>query len=118
MRGIFNAALVLSCVPLLAAQSARADGVQVKISNDGTEDILVTVYDMNTRPKSVVVQNARINGFSSLPISASIDASGLANLSWTATSVDPTSRKCGHDSTSGLSNDAAVHVHADSSCEA
>jgi hypothetical protein len=115
---IFNVACVLFCLPLLASETALADGVQLKISNDGTEDIVVTVYDLNTRPKSVVVQNARINGFSSLPISASVDASGMANLSWTATSVDPNSRKCGHDQTMGLGNDAAVHVHADSSCEA
>lgn len=115
---ILSAALVLCSLPLLVSETALADGVQVKISNDGTEDIVVTVYDMNTRPRSVVVQNARINGFSTLPISASIDASGMANLAWTATSVDPNSRKCGHDQTMGLGNDAAVHVHADSSCEA
>lgn len=82
----------------------------------GTRDIVVTVYDMNAQPQRVLLQNARINGFTSVPVSAIADASGRANLSWTATSVDATFAKCGHDDTRGVSNDAAVTVHADSSC--
>ena len=76
----------------------------------------VTVYDMNANPRAILLQNARINGFTSVPVSAIADATGHANLSWTATSTDGTSAKCGHDDTSGLRNDSAVNVHADSSC--
>jgi hypothetical protein len=73
---------------------------------------------MNTKPQRILLQNARINGFTSAPISAVADAMGRANLSWTATSTDATSQKCGHDDTLGLGNDSAVRVHADASCEA
>jgi hypothetical protein len=93
------------------------EGVQVKITNDGTQDIIVTVYDMNASPRAILLQNARINGFTSVPLSAIADATGRANLAWTATSADTTSAKCGHADTFGLANDAAVNVHADSSCE-
>jgi len=73
---------------------------------------------MNTKPQRILLQNARINGFTSAPISAVADAMGRANLSWTATSTDAASQKCGHDDTLGLGNDSAVRVHADGSCEA
>jgi hypothetical protein len=111
-----KAAWILGCLPLLLASASLADdGVDVKITNDGTEDIVVTVYDMNTSPQRVVLANARINGFTSVPISLVGDASGKANLSWTATSIDPASPKCGH-ANSVVGNSASVNVHADSSC--
>jgi hypothetical protein len=104
--------------PLLLAGAALADdGVDVKITNDGTEDIVVTVYDLNTTPKRVVLANARINGFTSVSVSLVGDASGKASLSWTATSIDPTFPKCGH-ANSVVGNASSVTVHADSSCSA
>jgi hypothetical protein len=118
MRAKFKPAIILGCLPLfMAGPALSGEGVQVKITNDGTQDIVVTVYDMNVQPRKIVLQNARINGFTSVPISAVGDETGRANLSWTATSTDATSRKCGHDNTLGLGNDAAVSVHADSSCD-
>lgn len=118
MSGKIKAALILALPLLMTGTAIAGEGVQVKITNDGTQDIIVTVYDMNAKPRAVLLQNARINGFTSLPVAATADAKGLANLAWTATTVDPNSVKCGHDSTLGLRNDSAVHVHADSSCEA
>jgi hypothetical protein len=117
MRGNIKAALVLAALPLVGA-AFGGEGVQVRITNDGTQDVVVTVYDMNAQPQRILLQNARINGFTSVPVSAIGDAAGRANLSWTATSTDAASPKCGHDSTTGVSNDAAVNVHADSSCSA
>jgi hypothetical protein len=114
MSGHIKAALILAL--LLVGPALGGEGVQVKITNDGTQDIIVTVYDMNATPRAILLQNARINGFTSVPVSAIADATGRANLSWTASSVDATSAKCGHDETSGLGNDSAVNVHADSSC--
>lgn len=112
------AAVILCCLPLLLAGTALGgEGVEVKITNDGTEDILVTVYDMNTSPRSVVLSNERINGFASVPLTLVGDATGKANLAWTAVSADSTSRRCGHASTAA-SNAASVSVHADSSCGA
>src|SRR5271163_601285 len=92
-------AVMLSSVPLLLATAAAlgGEGVQVKVTNDGTQDIVVTVYDMSSRTPRVVLENARINGFTSVPINALSDATGHANLSWQATSADRTSPVCGHD---------------------
>jgi hypothetical protein len=118
MRRLTKAALILSCLPLLLVGTALGgEGVEIKITNDGTEDIVVTVYDMNTNPERVVLTNARINGFTSVPISLVGDASGRANLTWTATSTDAVSPKCGHANTV-VRNAASVSVHADSSCSA
>ena len=88
MRARIVAALIVTAIPVLLTGTALGgEGVQVKITNDGTQDIVVTVYDMNTRPERVVLENARINGFTSVPINAIGDATGRANLSWTATST-------------------------------
>ena len=116
MNAHIKTALILALPLLLIGTALGGEGVQVKITNDGTQDIVVTVYDMNAKPRAILLQNARINGFTSVPVSAIADATGHANLSWTATSTDGTSAKCGHDDTSGLRNDSAVNVHADSSC--
>ena len=116
MHGNIKAALILVLPLLMVGTALGGEGVQIKITNDGTQDIVVTVYDMNASPRVILLRNARINGFTSVPVSAIADATGRANLSWTATSTDGASAKCGHDDTTGLGNDAAVSVHADSSC--
>jgi hypothetical protein len=118
MNGNITAALILALPLVMIGTALGGDGVQVKITNNGTQDIVVTVYDMNAQPRAILLQNARINGFTSVPVSAIADATGHANLSWTATSTDEKSAKCGHDDTLGLGNDSAVNVHADSSCSA
>lgn len=118
MRRTINAGLILAMTLFTTGMALGGEGIQVNITNDGTQDIVVTVYDMNAKPRAVLLQNARINGFTSVPVSAIADATGRANLSWTATSADSTSTKCGHDNTPGLRNDSAIHVHADSSCNA
>jgi hypothetical protein len=101
---------------LMGAIALAGDGVNFKITNDGIVDIFVTVYDMNTRPRSVVVDHQRINGFTTIPVSASADATGRANISWTAIGVDSRDRHCGHAVNRGLDNDASVNVHVDSDC--
>ena len=56
MRSRAKALLILSCLPLLMAGTALAgEGVDVKITNDGTEDIVVTVYDRTTNPARAAV---------------------------------------------------------------
>lgn len=118
MRSHAKALLIASGLALFTTTTALGgEGIDVKITNDGTQDILVTVYDMNTNPQRVVLTNARVNGFTSVPIWLVGDADGRANLSWVATSTDSVSRKCGHADT--LANNAdSVNVHADSSCGA
>jgi hypothetical protein len=110
--------VIFTAVPLLLAGAAAfgGEGVQVKVTNDGTQDIVVTVYDMSSRTPRVVLENARINGFTSVPINALTDATGRANLSWRATSADRNSPACGHDDGVEINDSSALNVHADSSC--
>jgi hypothetical protein len=117
MRVPMRIALTTSCLSLLYAGAILGQGVEVKITNDGTEDILVTVYDRSTNPERAVLTRERINGFTSVPISLAADASGRASLSWTATSADAASPKCGHADTV-VDNAGSVSVHVDSSCGA
>jgi len=117
MRLNIRTAIILSSIPLLFAGVALGgEGIQVKITNDGTEDIVVTVYDLNTRPQRVVLENARINGFTSVPINVIGDSTGRATISWTATSIDRNSPECGHDEGVELGDSSSLRVHADSSC--
>jgi hypothetical protein len=110
----------LIAIPLvllgIAALAGDGDGVNLRITNDGIVDIYVTVQDMNTKPRAAVMAHQRINGFVSVPISVTPDAGGLANISWTAVSVDNQDRRCGHGVRSGLNDGATVNVHADSEC--
>lgn len=117
--------LILSCLPLLLLSAAAAgglNGVDVTIANDGTEDVVVTVYDTSTqpngRPNAVVFARERINGFTRIPVSLTADPTGRANIAWTAVTADPRSRKCGHATQVGLTDSALVSVHADSECGA
>ena len=100
---------------LLWGSRALADGVPVTITNDGTEDIVVTVYDTTVGPRAVILSQ-RINGFTTIPVYMSQDSTGLANMAWTAVTVDPNHRLCGHADRTGLGDSAAVTVHADAEC--
>jgi len=68
MRGNIKAALILTLPLLMIGTVLGGEGVQVKITNDGAQDIVVTVYDMNAKPRAILLQNARINGFTSAPV--------------------------------------------------
>jgi hypothetical protein len=119
VMNIFHKGLVLCCLPLLlvgANAVGGLNGIDVTIANDGTEDVVVTVYDTSTQPNSVVLSHERINGFTKIPVSLAADETGRANVAWTAVTVDPRSRKCGHASTVGLTDSASVTVHADAKC--
>ena len=90
--------LLLTAIPLLLMSAAAVgglNGVDVTISNDGTEDVVVTVYDTSTQPNSVVLSHERINGFTRIPISLSADERGRGNVAWTAVTADSNSRRCG-----------------------
>lgn len=117
MRTTGYSALILGLVlPFVGGATAFGDGVAVKITNNGTDAVVVTIYDMSTRPYQVVLMDARINGFTSVPVSVLADSTGKANLRWTATSVDARDHKCGHDSKVGLGDSESVNVYADSEC--
>ena len=101
---------------LLVAGSAVSGGMSLKCTNDGIVDIFVTVYDMSTTPATTVINHQRMNGFTSIPISANLDATGKASLSWTAISVDDRDRQCGHGTNTNLEDGASLNVHVDSAC--
>jgi hypothetical protein len=109
------AILILIAVPLLLAGAIHGDGVAVTITNDGAEDIMVTVYDKSTN--RVVLNNHRLNSFTSVPLSFLADPNGRANLSWTAISAESLSPRCGH-ADAEVSNASSVNVHVDSTCSA
>jgi hypothetical protein len=116
---IFHKGLMLAALPLILVSAAAVgglNGVDVVISNDSTDDVVVTVYDTSTHPSSVLLASERINGFTKIPVALSVDENGRGNVAWTAVSVDPRSRKCGHASSSGLTDSQAVTVRADSEC--
>jgi hypothetical protein len=108
----------MSAVPLLwGGPVLRGEGVSVTITNDGAEDLMVTVYDRSTDPQRVVLNNARLNGFTSVPVTMVGDGTGRARLSWTAISAESLTPKCGHQDTV-VGNAASVTVHVSASCGA
>jgi hypothetical protein len=94
-----------------------SDGLTVKVTNDTSSNVVVTVIDMNVNPEQVLISNETIYGFASVTIHISPDASGYGHVRWTATSGGADSRACGHKEASQLSADSIVHVSANNSCD-
>jgi hypothetical protein len=120
MRKFGRSAVILGSLLslLVGATAAGDDMVAIRISNDDTDDILVTVYDMNAEPPGAVIVRQRINGFAWIPLSVAAGAGGTGHVRWTATSAVPGLRRCGHHGSRGLGNDDSVPVFADSPCAA
>jgi hypothetical protein len=108
--------LALTCLSMGSLPARADDTVSITITNDNTDDILVTVYDMNTRPHTKVLDGQRINGFASVPVSVTAGAGGTGHVYWRATNLDPGMPQCGRRDKAGLSNGASVHVSAHSQC--
>jgi hypothetical protein len=121
MSPIFNRApfcLALACLSMACAAAQAGDMVTLSITNNDTDDILVTVYDMNTQPHGKVLDGQKISGFASVPISVAAGAGGTGHVYWRATTLDPDMPRCGHRDKAGLSNEDSVHVFAHSQCPA
>ena len=102
---------------LLISVAAIADeNLPITITNDNPGTILVTAYDMNLHPPVAIMKGQLINGFASVKISITPGATGYGHLSWTASTADTFSRRCGHRDRSWLQNTAVVHVYAKSLC--
>ena len=112
--------LLLASLPLMliGTNALGGEGVEVNITNDGTEDIVVTVYDLNVGPNAVVLSHARINGFTTVRVTVTPGDTGVANLSWRAVSADSSDRKCGRADQVSAANSSSINVHADSTCQA
>jgi hypothetical protein len=52
--------------------------VSVTVSNNTGDNLLVTVYDLNNNPVVRVVSSQTINGFASISITITADASGAS----------------------------------------
>ena len=106
----------LAALSMACAAAHAGDTVTISITNDNTDDILVTVYDMNTQPHDKVLDGQRISGFASVPISVAAGAGGTGHVYWRATTLDPDKPRCGHRDKAGLPNEGSVHVFAHSQC--
>src|SRR5271156_6997364 len=107
--------LMLAFFPLILVSAVAVgglNGVDVVITNDSTDDVMVTVYDTSTHPSSVLLASERINGFTKIPVALSPDETGRGNVAWTAVSVDPRSRRGGRAAGAGLPDSPAVSIRA------
>ena len=117
MLKLFQPAILGPTLLCLGGVNAMADDkIAITIVNNGTDDVIVTLHDMNTNPHSKLLSHQRINGFASIPISVSADPAGNGHVRWTAVTADPALHRCGRKDKPGLANDAAVHVYAKSDC--
>jgi hypothetical protein len=119
MRKLSQPAVILGFLLTLAGAAAVGDDmVALRISNDGTDDVLVTVYDMNAEPPGAVIVRQRISGFAWIPVSVTAGRAGFGHIRWTATNAVTGQHRCGQSDTRGLGNDDSVSVFADSPCVA
>jgi hypothetical protein len=101
----------------LGSTVALGDGsVSITLLNDNPDSVVVTVYDMNSKPRMAVLENREINGFASMTVTITAGRRGHGHLSWTAHSADSFVGKCGVKDRPGLTNDTVVHVYAKSDC--
>jgi hypothetical protein len=110
------AAVIAGFVLMQVTTTAIGDALTIRICNDGAEEILATVYDMNAQPPGAALRNYRINGFAWIPVLVTADAAGKAHVRWSATTADRSFRRCGHHDNASLVDDASVRVHANSGC--
>jgi hypothetical protein len=106
----------LACWLICSSASGGDDVLTITINNNTSDNLLVTVYDQNTRPAQRVLSTTPIYGNASLTVSISPDGSGMGHLSWTAMTIDHDMRQCGHNDKAGLNDGDIVNVQADSDC--
>ena len=118
MRTMNSAArtLSLSLMLLVSVAALADDSLMIRLYNDGADDIVVSVYDMNAQPPEAVIFNQRINGFAWIPVSVTAGAVGKGHVQWTARTTDSDFRRCGYQEIHGVANDAMVHVSVNSTC--
>lgn len=105
----------LSLILLANAAAIADDPLTIRVYNDESDDIVVSVYDMNAQPQQAVIANQRINGFAWIPISVTAGAVRKGHLKWIARTADPGFHRCGYQEMRGVSNDALVYVSVNSS---
>ena len=108
--------LSVSLMLLLTTAAVADDTLAIRLYNDGADDIVVTVYDMNAHPPGTVLASRRINGFAWIPISVTSGPVGKGHLTWLARTAGESFHRCGYQDRRGVANDDSVRVFADSRC--
>ena len=119
MRAFKLLPVALVCTAFLSGGNpARgAGGVNLTVTNNTTDDLALTIYDLNTRPVQKVLTRDVINGFATLRISVTPDGSGQGHVSWKAATVGGGAlARCGGRDRSGLQEGDDVHVYANAAC--
>jgi hypothetical protein len=114
LAALLQLSLVVGSVAVFGQDTGG--GVMLTISNDTSDNLLVTIYDLGTSPRQLVLSDRPIYGNASITISITQGASGTGHLSWTAMSQDRDMRTCGHDDKAGLNDGDTVSVHAGDDC--
>jgi hypothetical protein len=92
------------------------DLMNIRVYNDTSDEIVVTVYDMNATPPGPVLLHQRIDGFAWFPAMITRGVEGHGHVRWTAITAGGGFHSCGHQERRGLKSDAMVHVFTDSTC--
>jgi len=119
MRALIRPMIALGSLTfwlICSSASGGDDVLTITINNNTSDNLLVTVYDQNTRPAQQVLSSTAIYGNASMTVSISPDGSGMGHLSWTAMTIDHDMRQCGHNDKAGMSDGDTVNVRADSDC--
>lgn len=106
---------IASALMALASTAAYGgEGIMITISNDTSDNILVTAYDRNSN--QLVLSSRPIYGSASITVTITADDSGQGHLSWTATTIDRDMHQCGRNDKPNLNDGDTVNVHADGDC--
>jgi P pilus assembly chaperone PapD len=111
------AGLAVAFAATVSATAVGDGGVNVTINNNTTKNLSVTALDLNANPPTRVLSSETINGFASLTIQISADASGEGHLSWTATTTGKHMRECGHHEKAGLRDGDTVNISVNAECD-
>jgi hypothetical protein len=118
MRTLFRPIILVALICLSNSAGVFAgDGLTITINNDSSDNILVTVYDQGSQPPRKILAGTAVYGSASLTVSIAVGSRGRGHLSWTAVSMDPDMRKCGHGDNAHLNDGDTVTVHADDDCQ-
>jgi hypothetical protein len=102
---------------LLASRDAFGDDtMNIRVYNDTSDEIVVTVYDMNATPPGPVLLRQTIDGFAWMPALITPGLEGSGHVRWNAETTGTGFHRCGHAERRGLANDAMMHVFTDSDC--
>jgi hypothetical protein len=118
MRITSTAAVILgiSLAPFVGGPARAGDTVPIRLYNDGSDPIVVTVYDLNAEFPRPAVTSQRIDGFAWIPLTVLAGADGSAHIVWSARSGDESFKRCGQREMEELGDEETVHLFTDSDC--